>query len=128
MAVATRQPTNSCTPRRYLGASTAAALYGPTGFYRRAGPGPTAHFRTSVHASPLYAAALCRLLGAIDEALGHPDPLDVVDVGAGRGELLLGLWAALGERRGEHSEPHGRVRLAGVELAPRPVDLPVEID
>ena len=36
-----------------------------------------------------------RLLRAVDEALGHPDPLDMVDVGAGRGELLVGLRAAL---------------------------------
>ena len=71
-----------------------AALYGPGGFYAR-GEAPAAHFRTSVHASPLYAAAVARLLVRVDEALGRPDRLDLVDVGAGGGELLAGVAAAL---------------------------------
>ena len=58
------------------------ALYGAAGFFRRESPG--AHFRTSVHASPLFAAAVVRL---VREAR-----LDtVVDIGAGRGELLRAL-------------------------------------
>ncbi|MGI5524336.1 SAM-dependent methyltransferase [Micromonospora sp. CA-259024] len=66
------------------------ALYGPGGFFV-AGTGPADHFRTSVHASPAFATALLRLLSQVDAALGHPDRLDVVDVGAGRGELLHSL-------------------------------------
>ncbi|MFF0313159.1 SAM-dependent methyltransferase [Micromonospora sp. NPDC005252] len=66
------------------------ALYGPDGFFV-AGAGPAGHFRTSVHASPAFAAALLRLVAEVDSALGHPSRLDVVDVGAGRGELLLAL-------------------------------------
>ncbi|MFD6678749.1 SAM-dependent methyltransferase [Micromonospora parva] len=66
------------------------ALYGPGGFFV-AGGGPAAHFRTSVHASPVFATALLRLLTQVDAALGHPPRLDVVDVGAGRGELLRAL-------------------------------------
>ena len=31
-----------------------------------------------------------RLAVLVDEALGRPDPFDLVDVGAGRGELLAG--------------------------------------
>jgi SAM-dependent MidA family methyltransferase len=54
------------------------ALYGPGGFYRR--HAPAAHFRTSVHASPLFATALIRLA----EQLGADT---VTDIGAGRGEL-----------------------------------------
>ena len=73
----------------------AQALYGPDGFYTRPGPGPAAHFRTSAHASPIFAGALARLLSIVDTALGRPDPLDVVDVGAGRGELLIALLAAV---------------------------------
>ncbi|MFJ4439485.1 SAM-dependent methyltransferase [Streptomyces sp. NPDC088923] len=90
------------------------ALYGPGGFYRSAGPGPAAHFRTSVHASPLYARAVARLLTELDTVLGAPAALDFVDVGAGRGELLTGVLAAL---------PPGtaaRLRPYGVERAPRP--------
>jgi len=93
------------------------ALYGPDGFYRRPGPGPASHFRTSVHASPLFAAALATLVERLDAALGEPDPLDVVDVGAGRGELLTGLLAALPAPIAK------RVRATGVEMAPRPAAL-----
>ncbi|MEU8258812.1 hypothetical protein AB0C06_31625, partial [Micromonospora inaquosa] len=66
------------------------ALYGPDGFFV-AGTGPADHFRTSVHASPAFAGALLRLVAQVDAALGHPPRLDVVDVGAGRGELLRAL-------------------------------------
>lgn len=92
------------------------ALYGPDGFFR-AGAGPAAHFRTSVHASPLFAAAIAQLLDRIDAALDHPPRLDVVDVGAGRGELLTALLTS--------APPHlaGRLRLTAVEVAPRPEDL-----
>lgn len=92
-----------------------AALYGPGGFYvRPGGPGPAGHFRTSVHASPLYAGAVARLLRTVDGALGHPERLDLVDVGAGRGELLTGVLAAL------PPEVAGRVRPYAVERAARP--------
>ncbi|MGW6706754.1 SAM-dependent methyltransferase [Streptomyces sp. NPDC054956] len=92
-----------------------SALYGPDGFYvRPGGPGPAGHFRTSVHASPLYAGAVARLLQWVDEALGRPEELDLVDVGAGRGELLTGVLAQL------PSETAARVRPYGVERAGRP--------
>ena len=68
-------------------AATQAALYGVDGFYTR-GERPAAHFATSVHVSPRYAAAILALLRHADEALGHPDRLDLVDIGAGQGELL----------------------------------------
>ncbi|MFE2287735.1 SAM-dependent methyltransferase [Streptomyces sp. NPDC059443] len=91
------------------------ALYGPDGFYvRPGGPGPAGHFRTSVHASPLYARAVARLLLWVDERLGLPEELDLVDVGAGRGELLAGVLAALPARTA------ARVRPYGVERAGRP--------
>ncbi|MGE5827217.1 MAG: hypothetical protein ACM30G_02495, partial [Micromonosporaceae bacterium] len=68
------------------------ALYDPDGFFTRPErPGSVGHFRTSAHASPLFATALLRFLVAVDEALGRPDPLDVVDVGAGQGHLLRRL-------------------------------------
>ncbi|MFY1618194.1 SAM-dependent methyltransferase [Micromonospora sp. WMMD736] len=70
------------------------ALYGPDGFFV-AGTGPADHFRTSVHASPAFAAALLRLVAEVDAALGHPPRLDVVDIGAGRGELLTSLAVAV---------------------------------
>jgi SAM-dependent MidA family methyltransferase len=116
-----------------------AGLYGPGGFFAggsgaatgrlapasdaaaaggSADPGPAGHFRTSVHASPLFAGAVLRLIEQIDAALGHPERFDVVDVGAGRGELLTALGSAMGVGLAE------RVRLTAVEVAPRPPGLP----
>ncbi|MEV1329541.1 SAM-dependent methyltransferase [Micromonospora costi] len=97
------------------------ALYGPGGFFV-SGPGPAGHFRTSVHASPAFGRALLRLLDRVDAALGHPDRLDVVDVGAGRGELLRTV------ARDVAPALAARLRLTAVEVAPRPGDLPDGID
>ncbi|MER6217563.1 SAM-dependent methyltransferase [Streptomyces sp. NPDC001674] len=98
-----------------------AALYGPGGFYvRPGGPGPAGHFRTSVHASPLYAGAVARLLERVDAALGHPERLDLVDMGAGRGELLAGVLAALPEATAARVVPYAVERAAAPEgLDPR---------
>ncbi|MFJ6568615.1 SAM-dependent methyltransferase [Streptomyces sp. NPDC091292] len=92
------------------------ALYGPSGFYR--GPaGPAAHFRTSVHASPLFARAVARLLCRVDAALGHPAEVAFVDMGAGHGELVTGVLAAL------PAEVAARARGYAVERAERPPGL-----
>ncbi|MGN9917978.1 SAM-dependent methyltransferase [Micromonospora palomenae] len=126
-----------------------AALYGPAGFFV-AGAGPAAHFRTSAHASGVLASALSRLVEQVDAALGRPDRLDVVDVGAGRAELLRSLARAVGtdgDPTGRPASPETptapaaaapspaapvplahRVRLTAVERAPRPDDLPAGID
>jgi SAM-dependent MidA family methyltransferase len=93
-----------------------AALYGPGGFYARGEP-PARHFRTSVHVSPSYAAAIWELLRQVDAALGHPGRLDLVDVGAGRGELLAQVLAAAGPGLA------GRIAACAVEVAPRPAGL-----
>ena len=86
----------------------AEALYGADGFFRRSRPAE--HFRTSALASALFAQAIAALLCRVDEALGHPEPFDLVDVGAGRGELLTRL---LDELPFAH-----RVRGVAVEVAP----------
>jgi SAM-dependent MidA family methyltransferase len=103
-------------------AAMQAGLYGPDGFFVRDDAGPAGHFRTSVHASPLFAGALLRLVSRIDQALGRPARFDLVDVGAGRGELLRTLSALL------PPELASRARLAGVELAPRPAALDPAIE
>jgi SAM-dependent MidA family methyltransferase len=101
------------------------ALYGPDGFFRRS-EGPAGHFRTSVHASPLFAAALLRLADEVDEALGRPERFHLVDVGAGRGELLTAVLDALD---GDAAHPlAGRLSPVAVELAERPDDLPERIE
>jgi SAM-dependent MidA family methyltransferase len=83
-----------------------------------------------------------RLIRRIDDALGHPDPFDVVDVGAGRGELLTTLRSLLGAEPDQPGAGPGgsrttparptqrrvhslrkRVRWVGVELAGRPAGL-----
>jgi SAM-dependent MidA family methyltransferase len=82
------------------------ALYGPGGFYARGEP-PSRHFRTSAHVSSAYAGAMLSLLREADAALGHPARLDLVDVGAGRGELLgqlLGLIDEASRRRRDLDE------------------------
>ncbi|MGI5402037.1 SAM-dependent methyltransferase [Streptomyces sp. CA-135486] len=96
--------------------ATQAALYGPDGFYLRP-EGPAGHFRTSVHASPLFAGAVARLLMATADEL---DDVAFVDIGAGRGELLTGVLAAL---------PAGfPVQAYAVEQAPRPTGLDPRIE
>ncbi|MFJ4629014.1 SAM-dependent methyltransferase [Streptomyces sp. NPDC088847] len=111
------------TTGRWRGWRTASqeALYGPEGFYRRP-EGPAGHFRTSVHASALFAGAVARLLCRVDVALGRPAALDFVDLGAGRGELVTGVLAAL------PAEVAARVRAHGVELADRPVGLDPRVE
>lgn len=87
------------------------ALYGPRGFYRSPG-GPAAHFATATHGptGTLLAQALARL--SQQQGLTH-----VVDVGAGRGELLAQLHLA---------DPS--LRLTGVDVVARPSDLPDQVE
>lgn len=79
------------------------ALYGPDGFFRRERPAD--HFRTSVHASDLFADAIATLAAATGART-------VIDVGTGGGELLEALAGRLPD-----------VDLIGVEVAARPADL-----
>ncbi|MFF5423926.1 MULTISPECIES: SAM-dependent methyltransferase [unclassified Streptomyces] len=106
----------TCRRREWAGWREAAerALYGPGGFYLRP-EGPAAHFRTSVHASPLYAAAVARLLGEVAAELGTDEPA-FVDVGAGRGELVTQVLAAA-------AGAGLTVRAYAVERADRPAGL-----
>jgi SAM-dependent MidA family methyltransferase len=83
------------------------ALYGPDGFYRRTRP--REHFRTSVTASKRFAAAILSVLRELDA-------VEVVDLGAGGGELLTGLYQLRPE-----------LRLTAVEIGPRPPGLPDSI-
>lgn len=93
------------------------------GFYRR-GERAAAHFRTSVHASPRYAWALARLLCEVDAGLGRPASAELVDVGAGRGELLSQVLAAIDAGP---SDLGRRLRPVAVEVAARPPELPERI-
>jgi SAM-dependent MidA family methyltransferase len=113
------------------------ALYGEAGFFTRpAQPGTngtaatshsgelasgSAQFRSSANSSTLFATAMLRLVVAADEALGRPDPLEVVDIGAGGGHLLRRLSLLAPAYLGH------RLKLSALELAPRPADLPDHI-
>lgn len=99
------------------GAAAGTARPG-AGFFRR--EAPAAHFRTAVHASPLFAEAVARLLLRVDAALGAPPELALVDVGAGRGELPAAVLAAVAERAPETAR---RLRPYAVERAARPPGL-----
>ncbi|MFD4856960.1 SAM-dependent methyltransferase [Streptomyces atratus] len=93
------------------------ALYGDGGFYQSP-EGPAGHFRTSVHASPLFASAVARLLLRTARELGTGS-VDLVDLGAGRGELLTGVLAALPAVGADGLA----VRAYAVEIAARPAGL-----
>ncbi|MFE9836456.1 SAM-dependent methyltransferase [Streptomyces sp. NPDC005551] len=107
--------------RRGWRAAAEEALYGPHGFYLRP-EGPAGHFRTSVHASPLFARAVARLLCRVDEVLGRPADLAFVDMAAGRGELVTGVLAVL------PGDVAARVRGYAVERAGRPAGLDHRIE
>ncbi|GAA3603222.1 SAM-dependent methyltransferase [Kineosporia mesophila] len=81
----------------------AEALYGPEGFYRRP-EGPAGHFRTASHAAP------DELAGAVSRLASTLGARRIVDVGAGRGELLTSLVGS----------PH---ELWGTDVVVRPAGL-----
>ena len=86
------------------------ALYGERGFYRDP-HGPAGHFTTSTH-GPLGGV----LAGAMARLAAREGCTQVVDVGAGRGELLTHLASVA---------PH--LRLTGVDVVERPADLPAAV-
>ena len=107
------------------GAAMERALYGPDGFYTSGTGAPGRDFRTSSTASPHFARALLRLAAHVDAALDFPDPFVVVEVAAARGALLRALRTHVSPEA-----PHlaARLRLVGVDLAPRPEALPDDVE
>lgn len=85
------------------------ALYGPTGFYRRP-EGPAGHFATSAQG---LGPAGSLLAEAVLELARRVGARTIVEVGAGRGELLTALH-----------HPPTAPRLHGLDIVPRPGDLP----
>jgi SAM-dependent MidA family methyltransferase len=89
------------------------ALFGDAGFFRRP-EGPAGHFRTAAHAAPdVLAQALLRLAGEHGRT-------GIIDVGAGRGELLNALQVAA-------RDTGTPLALHGVEIVERPDGLAPEI-
>lgn len=102
------------------------ALYGPSGFYRRP-EGPAGHFRTACHVgADVLAVALARLAT-------QAGCTTIVDLGAGRGELLTAL-ARVDPGSGENPDRASgagagqrRLRLHGVDVVERPAALPAAV-
>ena len=94
------------------------AAFGAGGFYSDlSDPGPGAHFRTSVHVGAVFHRALAALLVEVDERLGAPGRLDLVDVGSGGGELLAGMLVALPD------QVSARVAALAIDVRVRPGQL-----
>lgn len=89
------------------------ALYRSDGFYRQE-PGPAGHFATSAQGIPGGGRLLARALVILAE---RARCTRLVDVGAGRGELLLEIAYAAPE-----------LELTGVDVVDRPADLPGTVD
>jgi SAM-dependent MidA family methyltransferase len=106
------------------------ALYGDKGFYRRV-EGPGGHFETSANAGGGVVEVLAAALAALARRHGCTT---VVDIGAGRGELLRAL-AVVGPPRGVSAPDPGIpgpgadtwLGLVGVDVVPRPESLPASI-
>ena len=91
-------------------AAMARALYGPHGFFvarRRAGR-PLPHQRARLAA--VRRARCCGCWPRVDDALGRPDRLDVVDVGAGRRRAADRRSLAADAARPARPAPPGRGR------------------
>lgn len=110
-------------PSRWLPWSEAMtqALYGTQGFYRQPA-GPASHFRTSAHASSAFAIALNTLIERVFTQLGTPSRMEIVEIGAGRGELLRELT------RVGSPKLRDRLTFTGVEVTEPPPGLAREIN
>jgi SAM-dependent MidA family methyltransferase len=89
------------------------ALYGPGGFFEAPPVGADRHFVTSPHVHP-FVFSHCLRAALLDawHALGEPNPLTVVELGAGDGTLAAALLEAFAEL------PTPRVDYTAVEISP----------
>ena len=67
------------------------ALVGPGGFFDEPPVGTDGDFLTAPHVHPVFTDLVRFAVGDLREALGEPEPLRLVDLGAGDGTLLAGL-------------------------------------
>jgi SAM-dependent MidA family methyltransferase len=92
-----------------------AALYDPEeGYYAAAAQrsGRDGDFFTSVDAGPLFGEVLATFVARVSAALGHPDPFDLVEAGAGNGRLMRDVLDTLAC---EHPDLYGRLHVHLVE-------------
>lgn len=67
------------------------ALYAPGGYYERPPIGFDGDFLTSPHVHPMFGGLLAECARRLWDQLGRPDPLRIVEVGAGDGTLARQL-------------------------------------
>ncbi len=101
------------------------ALYGPGGFYDRPPVGRKGHFLTSPHVHPVFAELLLRAVLDLRERLGRPEPLSIVEVGAGDGTLAADLLRLIEERGGPAVDYLAVERSAGARASL--AELPVRV-
>lgn len=89
------------------------ALYGPGGFFEQPPVGAEGHFVTSPHVHP-FVFARCLRTALLDHwtALDEPDPLALVEIGAGDGTLAEALRSAFEEL------PFPSLAYLGVDVSP----------
>lgn len=73
------------------------ALYGPGGYYEHPPVGMDGDFLTSPHVHPLFGELLARAVRGFHDALGRPEPLRLVEAGAGDGTLARQLLGSLSD-------------------------------
>lgn len=73
------------------------ALYGEDGYYDQPPIGAGGDFVTAPHVHPVFATLLARAMRQLHVALGAPDPLRIVEMGAGDGTLARGLLDELAD-------------------------------
>lgn len=101
------------------------ALYGPAGFYRLP-EGPAGHFATSAQG---LGAAGDHLAAALLELARRVGARTVVEVGAGRGELLTAIARLAAAAPGTPGEPDAPTcpLLHGLDVVERPDGLPPQV-
>lgn len=75
------------------------ALYAPGAYYDDPpiGAGPVGDFVTSPHVHPIFAQLLAKAIRDLHEAMGRPDEVELIEVGAGDGTLLRALLPELAD-------------------------------
>jgi NADH dehydrogenase [ubiquinone] 1 alpha subcomplex assembly factor 7 len=73
------------------------ALYGPDGYYERPPVGVDGDFVTSPHVHPVFGELFARGLRELWEHLGAPDPLRLMEIGAGDGTLAAQVLSHLAD-------------------------------
>lgn len=98
------------------------ALYAPGGYYDRPPVGaghPGSDFVTSPHVHPIFAQLLAEAIRDLHEALGAPDPFDLVEAGAGDGTLVRALLPELADlplrATAVERSPGARIALSGID-------------